>query len=55
MAKKKPLAAEPIITKALPRICPACAHQELGRVETFGVWRLTCQACQWTERYRVRP
>ncbi len=52
---KKPSASLPIQTKALPRLCPACGHQELGRVDNFGVWKLTCQRCNWSEKYVVRP
>lgn len=50
----KPKALGPIMTKALPRICPACAHRDVARVDLFGIWRLTCQRCHWSERYQVQ-
>lgn len=47
--------ALPIVTARLPRICPACASRDLGKVDNFGIWKLTCQACSWTEKYQVKP
>ena len=51
MAKPKPQG--PIATKALHGICPACANRDVARVDSFGIWKLTCQACGWTEKYMV--
>lgn len=50
---KKPSAPQPIKTDRLPAICPACASHDVGRVESFGIWRLTCQACGWRETYAL--
>lgn len=50
---RKPMPTLPIATKQLPRICPACGNKELGTVDTFGVWKVTCHACAWSERYQV--
>lgn len=44
-----------IVTRELPRICPACASKDVARIDTFGLWTLRCQACSWSERYQVKP
>lgn len=53
---RKPKAPDAIVTTfaRLPKICPACAKPNLTRTyESAGVSRMTCGACQWTERYLV--
>ena len=54
MAKKKTVVAQPIVTRELPRICPACASADVARIDNFGIWTLRCQACTWSERYQVK-
>ena len=43
------------LAKDVPRICPACAHADVARVDSFGIWKLTCQRCGWSEKYQVKP
>jgi ribosomal protein L37AE/L43A len=52
MAKLAPPSL-PIKTDRLPKICPACASKDVARVDSFGIWRLTCQSCGWSEKYLV--
>jgi hypothetical protein len=54
MSKRKP-SQDAIDTTAekLPRRCPACIQTVTTTRESGAVTRLTCTACQWTERYRV--
>jgi Zn ribbon nucleic-acid-binding protein len=53
---KPPKPADAILTVAarMPKICPACAKPDISRAyESAGITRVTCGACNWTERYRV--
>jgi ribosomal protein L37AE/L43A len=51
---RKPLADPPIVTTRLPAICPACASKDVARIDNFGIWKLTCQACAWSAKYQVK-
>ena len=50
----KPKPAPFIVTRELPRICPACASSDVARIDNFGLWALRCQACLWSERYQIK-
>lgn len=56
MPPRKPAPQPPIVTRELPRICPACASADVARINNFGLWTLRCQAdgCGWSERYSVK-
>jgi hypothetical protein len=49
-----------LITRALPRICPACGHPELKVEERAGGWwKVTClrgdiKICEWWAGYEVK-
>ena len=54
MAKQsKPPDAIQTTAAKLPRRCPACRGEVIATGESGAVTRLTCTACNWTERYRV--
>ena len=57
MRTKLPKPPEAIKTTAdgIPRICPACASSDIGKIDYYGRVTMTCQACNWTERYIVQP
>jgi ribosomal protein L37AE/L43A len=51
---RKPLPPQPIKTAALPARCPACGHLDVARVDSFGIWKVTCQRpCGWSEKYQI--
>jgi ribosomal protein L37AE/L43A len=50
---RKPPSQLPIKTERLPAICPACAASDISRVDSFGIWRVSC-GCGWSERYEVQ-
>lgn len=54
MSKPKPAPFITTTAAQLPRRCPACWQTVPTRTsESGGVTRLTCGACQWSERYMV--
>jgi ribosomal protein L37AE/L43A len=50
---RKPPSQLPIKTDVLPAICPACAASDISRVDSFGIWRVSC-GCGWSEKYQVQ-